>query len=738
MTRLTAWRLLAAFAFLLPCTPDRLQAAPEQSLDPRSLAGEVTIYRDDYGVPHIDGKTDAAVAFGFAYAQAEDNFWQVEDSFIMGIARYGEVLGERGIDNDLLNRAFEIADRSPADFEKLDPNTRSIMVAFTAGLNYYLEKNPEVKPRIITKFEPWHMLAHGRMVALDYIFRTKYLPRRYMPKRWEKVYPPAGGSNAWAIAPSRTKDKTTILFCNPHQPSYGYGQFYEAHLRSGEGLNVSGATFFGAPTLGIAHNEYLGWSHTVNRPDTVDYWDEVFDDPANPLKYRYADGYRTAVEWKKTFKIKQGTRLIEREYSFKKTHHGPILAHIKGNIYRSFQMAKLYDTYWPSQHLKMGKARNFQEFQEAMRPIDFPFFNTVYADRDGNIYFVYNGAIPRRDPSINWDAPLDGTDPRTEWQGYHLFDELPQVLNPRTGYIQSCNSSPFTTTDDDNPLPIDFPDYMTEDGNVDNLRSKVSRLILRDLKDTSKADIERLAYDSRMYWPMTELPRYRLQYERLKETNPALASQVAPYIDHLLDWDCINTEECTQSPLIAEWYQELYGTLFPPDGELLPQYANNPDLRFAALVEAAKRLEKTHGSWKVRWGDIYRAQRHPNVADFLSIPFDDRKPSLPSIGVPGGLGAVLTQYYTPSVRIPLVKEMNKHYGIVGTSYMAVFEFKKDGVDGSSLIQYGSSGNPKSPHYMDQAKLLREKKFKPAIFDWKEITKSAKRTYRPGEEKSLAQ
>jgi penicillin amidase len=383
------------------------------------------------------------------------------------------------------------------------------------------------------------------------------------------------------------------------------------------------------------------------------------------------------------------------------------------------------------------RAKNLSEFKAAMSNIDMTFFNTVYADREGQIFFVYNGAIPRRDPHYDWTKTLDGTTSKTLWQGMHRFDELPSVHNPVSGFIQSCNSSPYTSTDDGNPLPIDFPKYMADDGDLDNLRSKVSRLILRDLKATTFEEIEKLAYDTRMYWPMVELPQYREGFPQLEKTNPTLAAKVRPLLTTLLDWDGRNREDCVQSTLCAAWYEIMYGTLYPPDGTLKHVYAQSIEKRYEALVEAAARLEKTFGKPLVPWGEVYRIQRHADVAEFLSIPFSDKKPSLPCVAVPGAMGAVFTQYYTPSIYVPFVKEMKKHYGVVGTSYIAVFEFGKDKIRGATLTQFGANSDPKSPHFFDQAKLMGEHKLRPELFDWKEVQEQAKRRYLPGEEARAA-
>lgn len=724
--------------------PSPASAESNHALDGDALASQVTIYRDRWGVPHIDGATDAACVFGMAYAQCEDYFWQVEDNYILGMGRYAEAHGRKGLNSDLLNRAFEIVPRSQADFATLEPAMQDMFAAFTAGINYYLKKHPEVRPRLIQNYEPWMVMAMGRHLLMEFAFRYTHLSGDFSPRstgeiwtaldtsRWNDPVRMQVGSNAWAIAGSRTKSGKAMLYINPHQPWFGFGQFYEGHLRSGEGWQFSGGTFFGNPLPGLGFNEYLGWAFTVNEPDIADAWIETFDDPANPLKYRYGDGYRTATEWKEIIKIKQGDKLQEKEFTFRKTHHGPIVRKQDDVHYLSAMIAKLYDGNLLRQVLKLVRAKNFDQWRSGMAMLNFQFMNTVYADRDGNIFYLYNGTIPRRDPSFDWSKPVDGSNPKTEWQGYHESYELPQVLNPPSGFVQSCNSTPFTATDDGNPLAGDFPNYMVEDKHDDKRRAKISRYLLRGMHDITFDDWQRYALDTTLYWPMTQLPQFQRELESLKKTDPRLVAQVEPYFNHLLDWDCKCTSGSTQTTLCVAWYEELYGFGYPAE-TLKTEYIKEPKNKFKALIRAAAKLKGLFGDWKVAWGDVNRIQRHANVADFVDIPFDDSQPSLPCDGVHGPLGVAFVVYYTPSVNLPLLgRSMKKHYGVVGNTYMGCIEFA-DKPKAATLLQFGQSGVPNAPHYMDQAQLLSQRKFKPGLFDWDEIKAQAERIYKPGEE-----
>ena len=694
------------------------------------LAADVTIHRDEWGVPHIEGPTDASVAFGFAYAQAEDYFWQIEDTYAASLGRYAELYGEQGIDSDLLCRSFEIPRQAAADFPQVEPQLQAIGAAFAAGLNHYLARHPEVKPRLLTHFEPWHPLAYERFVLLKFLFGKSNAPDGQVKKLGDEMEA-ATGSNAWAIGPSRTKAGTAMLFANPHQPWFGYGQFYEGHVKSGEGLNFSGSTFFGGPLPTMGHNEFLGWSHTVNNPDVGDVWLETFDDLANKLNYRYGDGHRQATAWKESLRIRTADGFREQSYPLRKTHHGPLVARKDDHHFLAVRIARLSEGSRLRQALRMSKAKNFAEWRAAMAELNLQMFNTCYADRQGNIFYVYNGAIPKRDPGFDWTKPVDGSDPRTEWQGVHAFDDLPQTLNPVSGYVQNCNSTPFTTTDEGNPAIGDFPAYMAEDRFDDKRRAKVSRMLLRQMRDVTFDQWQTAAFDTTLYWPLVNLPRLALELKELHAADPTLATQAQPYLDHLLAWDCRSAIDSTQTTLCALWYEDLYGRGYPVE-TLKAEFIESPALKFQALVKTAEKLKVFYGNWRVPWGEISRMQRHANFAynkseDGLKIPFSDAKPSLPCAGAPGPLGVVFNTYYAPPS-----PQHKKQYGLVGASFVGVYEFSNP-VKAATVLQFGESANPDSPHFMDQAALYSKQQFKPAWFDWSEVLAHAKQSYHPGAE-----
>lgn len=738
------WIQFAFLAFLLTTLLAFVDAAE---------SGTVTIQRDEWGVAHIQGKTHADTFFGMGYAQAEDYFWQLEDTCVRSLGRYAEVVGETGLASDILNRSFEIASRSKDDFRKLQPDHQLMAAAYTDGINRYLATHPDIKPRLLKQFEPWYVLAMDRHMILDFLYRRCHVKRpaargpmdiaSHVPQHsinqlvtdaWNVSAPAesefatevqaAIGSNAWAIAGSRTQSGHSMLFVNPHQPWYGMGQFHEVHVQNEEGLDFSGACFFGNPFPTIGHNQYLGWSYTVNNPDVADAWRVTFDDSARPLHYQFDGGYREATQWTETISVLQGEEFVPRPMTFRKTHHGPLVGKENETTFVAVQVAGMFDLKRVDQAWGMVLATNFAQWKSAISHCAIPMFNVVYADRDGNIFYAYNGTIPLRDPQFDWTKPVDGSDPRTDWKGTHSFDHLPQVFNPKSGFVQSCNSSPFTTTGnvDDDPRAENFPKYMLEDHDVDMRRSKMSRRLLNQSRHLTFEQLQKLAYDTTLYWPLTELPVLHREFERLRSTDPDLANEVAPMMDHLKDWDCKSTAESTQTTLCVAWYEELYGFGYPAE-TLKAEYADR--LRwFTALKVAANKLKGLHGSWKHPWGKAHRLQRVADQPDVQSagILVNGLAKSLPTAGAPGPLGIIHTVYSTPE--IPFVRP--QRFGVVGASYMSVVEFTNP-VRSVSIVPFGASGRATTRHFFDQAELYSTNRFKPAWFTKEEVTNHAKTT-----------
>jgi acyl-homoserine-lactone acylase len=672
---------------------------------PAQLEKQVTIYRDSYGVPHVYGATDAACVFGYIYAQAEDNFWQIEDSYIRSLGRAAEIHGAKALPEDLMVHALEIPRLAKAEYERSSPRMRELADALAAGLNHYLASNPNVKPRLLTRFEPWNVYAFNRY-ALYVMFLGKNTG--VAPESIVKLSSQIQGSNTWAIAPKKTSAGHAMLFINPHQPFFGPGQWYEGHVQSQQGWHVSGASFFGSGFPTIGHNENLGWSHTVNKPDVFDVWEETFDKADDPLAYKYGTTYRKAERW--TVPIKVGAET--KQFHFLKTHHGPVLGERNGKKL-SVKFARLEEGGQIEEWYEMGRAKNLAEFKKAMTRVAIPLFNTMYADREGNIFYVYNGAIPRRSTKFDWSKPVDGSDPETEWAGYHPFDELPQVENPKSGFAQNCNSTPFTTTVYDNPDPARFPAYMV--GEADTARARISRRILWNAEKFTFEDWAKAAFDTTIIEAETEIPRIVARWEEIRKQDPARAAKLTGPITELREWNHVSTVSSKAMTLFTSWYLRTHRTPLSPAGNAKADPLD-------ALEKAVDDLAKSFGTWEVAWGEVNRLQRAHTGGE---EGFDDRKSSIPVAGAPGDLGVVFNFYARPE------KDQKRRYGVAGHSFVSIVEFGPV-VKARSILVFGANSDPQSRNYTDQSELYAKQQFKPAYFSSAEVKSNAVRAYSPGQ------
>jgi penicillin amidase len=667
------------------------------------LARNVTIYRDTYGVPHVFGRTDASTVFGFAYAQAEDNFWRVEENFILALGRASELYGEKTLDEDRLNHALEIPRLAREEYARLDKHMRSLCDAYAAGFNYYLARHPDARPRLLTKIEPWYTLAFIRYNYFQNGFARDPSLRRLgiQTAALDSDLEPHTGSNGWVIGPSKSATGNAMLFINPHLPFFGPGQVYEGHVHSDEGWNFTGYTRFGFPLPYVGHNENGGWVSTDNAADLTDVYFETFDDASRPLAYKYGNGYRLATEHIEEIKVKTASGLETRKFTMRKTHHGPIVAARDGKLL-AVRMAKFESDGWLREWYDMTRATSLAAMKRAMTPLNMLFGNVMYADRQGNTWYLYNGAVPKRDPRFDWTKPVDGSDPATEWQGYHTIDELPQMTNPKTGWMQNCNTTPFLLTSEGNPDPKQFPKYMVQEG--DNPRGAISREILSSKAKFTFDEWKQVAFDTRVMNAVKRLPGL---LAALKQNDDSRLREVH---DELARWNQRSTNDSVAMTIFSLWHDRVGRD----------ENAN----QLAALKEVLDSLQRDFGTWKVAWGELTRLQR---IDESKDEDFQDSKPSLAVSGVNGNDGAVFTLYATPE------RGQKRRYGVAGGTYISVVEFAPK-VRALSIHTFGASGDPKSRHYMDQAALYTRGEFKPAWLTLEEIRANLESSYHPGEER----
>lgn len=678
------------------------------------LAAAVTITRDGFGVPHIEGPTDASVVFGLGYAQAEDNLPHLVDNFTRAIGRAALVHGREAVMDDQMTAALGIVPLARAEYARSTPRMRALYDAYVAGLNFYVSRHPGESISPLRQFEPWHPLA---------LLRYKYYLKEFVgyagldEQNYRPVFNPSPpespqGSNAWAIAPARSTSGAAMLLINPHVGFLGPAQYYESHLVSGEGWNFSGVGRYGFPFPYMGHSEILGWAHTDNYPDIGDLYVEHFDDPARPLAYRYGRGWRMARQTSHDIEVRDGNRITTESYVVRRTHHGPIVSDSEGRPL-SIRLARLEEGGWFDQWYDMSKARNFAQFRRALDRGAIAYMNIVYADRAGNIFYAYNGAVPRRRPGFDFLRPVDGADPNTEWRGYHRFRDLPQVLNPADGFVQNTNSSPFFTTASENPIESRFPAYMIGP-EIFNPRARVSRSILEGKRLFSFDDWTQAATDTRVWEAQRLIPELRAAFPAFANAQPEAASRVAPVLGTLEAWDQRGALDSIGMTIFVRWFLRMRAEGMPADAAR----------RLTLLDQTRADLERDFGDWRVAWGEVNRLQRRHWSG---SEAFDDGAPSLAVRGGPGWIGIVFNFYTAP----PTAR--GRAYGRMGNSYVSVVEFGPTQTRARSIVYFGQSGRPNSPHYFDQAPLYARGEFKPAPTTREEIAAAAAQTYHPGEE-----
>lgn len=686
---------LAAALLIAAC------AAAQPAWD--ALARKVTITRDRWGVPHIEGPTDASVVFGLMYAQAEDNFWQVEDDVVRGIGRAAELNGRPGVLNDLLNRAFEVNRLAREEYARMSADARSICDAWAAGLNHYLKSRPQVKHRLIEHYEPWMILALQLQSGVARAVQAGRLQRQEI----EAAFPPLAGllaqppepgseggdegSNMWAIAPAKSASGRALLLINPHIGFFGAGQRYEAHLMSAERLRVSGFAILATPYIRSGFTSKHGWSHTNNNADFADAWFERFDHPTDPLLYRYGQDWRRAEKWADTLRLKTAEGFRDIALEFRKTHHGPVLA-LRGGRPVSARVTGHDRGGQLEQRIAFARARNLAEFKAALAMRAIFGSNTIYADSRGNIFYIHGCTLPRRDPRFDWSSVLDGADPATDWQGYHDIADFPQFTNPPSGYLQNCNSTPFAAAGENSLDRSPYPALLAPEN--DNARAANSRRILTSRPKFSFGEWEKAALDTSVYTAREDIAKWSAAW-----ALQGLPSELEPLARELQSWDAISRNDSVA--------MTLYTHVRARSGD---------------LAAAKSALEALHGTWRVPYGEITRLQRIHTSG--TAEAFSDEKPSLPCPCGAGAFGMICVF----NTRRP--EGAKRSYGVSGNSYVAVVEFGRK-VRAKSLLVFGQSADPRSPHHFDQAPLYSGQLFKDAWIDKKDIRRHTERRYHPG-------
>ena len=692
-------------------------------------ADGITIIRDDWGVPHIYGKTDADVVFGLMYAQAEDDFNRVETNFINSQGRLAEAEGEKEIWRDLRMKLFIDPADLKAQYAKAEPWLKALMDAWAEGLNFYLATHSEVRPRVITRFEPWMALSFSEGSIGGDIEQVKL-------KALEAFYGgPAGaapsgvppepvlddepnGSNGIAIAGANTASGKPLLLINPHT-SFFFRE--EAQLVSEEGLNAYGALTWGQFFVYQGFNDKAGWMHTSSNVDNIDeYLETVTRHPDGRLTYRVGNDDR-ALE-SRTIKIpyKSGSGLSEKTFLVFRTHRGPIVRKADGKWVSVRLMHEPLKAL--TQSYQRTKARSIDEYKKVMAIHTNSSNNTLYADAAGNIAYFHSNFIPRRDPGFDFTKPVDGTNPATDWNGLLTFDESPNVVNPPNGWVFNTNNTPFSAAGANSPKQKDFPPYV--DSGWENPRGIQAVRLLTGKKGFTIDSLIATAYD-------TSLPELETQIPLLVKAHAAapnpLKAKLAEPIAVLAGWDH-RASLTSVATTVAMFYAEGLWKQIDEDirGNNAATYAQlrtgfTPQQRLETFDAAITKLQADFGTWKTPWGEVNRFQR---LTPDLEQKFDDALPSTPVMFALARWGSL------PSFAWSKYPKTKKWYGTTGNSFVAVVEFG-DRIRARAVTAGGLNSSPASKHFNDQAGRYASGNLRDVYFYRDQLTGHIEREYRPG-------
>jgi acyl-homoserine-lactone acylase len=708
-------RILLAFLFLLAAAAVYIFWPIREDLSHLANSGEgydARILRDTWGVPHVFGVTDADAAYGLAYAHAQDDFLTIQQTVLAARGRLATVYGPDAAPNDYMVQLLRIWDVVDANYETgLAADTRALLDGYAAGLNHHAglhsdEALPGLFPVSGRDMAAAAIHKSPLFFGLDQTLTELFAetrqntistraPQTFLPRdSWAALGQPMG-SNTFSVGPGRTANGETFLAINSHQPWQGPLTWYEAHVHSEDGWDAAGALLPGVPTIAHGHNRYLGWAFTVNSPDVVDVY--VLDiNPDNPNQYRF-DGEWLDLELREapiTVKLIGRLRWTVKEEVLWSVY-GPVIRRDHGTYavrYAGYGEIGLFEQLY-----RMNKATNFDEWQAAMRLGQIPVFNTGYADAEGNIYYLYNGLIPQRSEGYDWEQYLPGDTSETMWTEYLPFDQLPQVFNPPSGFVQNANSTPFQTTlGAGNPNPAAYSLTLGIETHLTNRALRALELFGSDESITAE-EFYTYKYDM-AYSADSDMAAY---LQRLFDADLPDDPAVQEAITLLQSWDLQTTPDNTAAALAILTVQPL---------DASPAEVSDEEL-ITHLQQAIETLQEHYGRLDVPWQEVNRLQRGGL-----------------NLGLGGG----------PDIMHAVYGDLNEDgqlIGHTGDSYVMLITWDSNGqVSSQSIHQYGSATlNPTSPHYADQSPLFVQRQLKPVWLDEADIRANLESEYRPGEE-----
>jgi acyl-homoserine lactone acylase PvdQ len=726
-----------AFAYV----PQDALATQSQELQRwEQQAKNVTIIRDDWGIAHISGKTDADAVFGMIYAQAEDDFNRIETNYLNSMGRLAESEGEAAVWRDLRMKIFIDPDEIKAQYQTSPAWLKVLMNAWADGLNFYLARHPQVAPKVIKRFEPWMALTFSEgsiggdieTINLDqlrafyengpYAVRSDFdLADDERADAERELTAEPTGSNGIAIAPANTIGRRALFLINPHTSFFFRS---ELQMTSNEGLNAYGAVTWGQFFIYQGFNERTGWMHTSSAADAIDSYLESVVKKGDRYYYKYGNEERpvTTSVIKVPYKTDKG--MAEKTFTVYRTHHGPIVRRTAGTDQWASVRLMQEPVKALTQSYARTKAKNYKEFKQTMELHTNSSNNTIYADADGNIAYFHANFIPRRDPKFDWGKSVDGSDPATEWQGLLSVDESPLLLNPASGWLYNANNSPWSAAGPNSPKKSDYPAYV--DGGVESARGLHAIRVLEKKKDFTLDSLIAAAYDSYLPWFEKPIPALVRAWDQRPASDP-LKAKLADQIAMLRAWDLRWSQTSVPTSLAVFWAEDVQrrvGGEARAGGMSAPEYIAaqvSAEHLLQSLADVSDKLAADFGTWKTPWGEINRFQRLTND---IVHPFNDAGPSIP-VGFTSAIWGSLASFGARSY-----KGSKKIYGTSGNSFVAAVEFGKT-VRAKAITAGGESGNPSSKHFNDQAKRYSTGALREVYFYPSQLKVHTERTYRPG-------
>lgn len=727
MARRTCCRVLAWLLLFAPTFASSAGADEGFAARCRAAASRVRIVRDDWGIAHVHGVSDADAVFGMIYAQAEDDFPRVETNYLNALGRLAEAEGESAVYQDLRMKLFIRPEELESRYAASPPWLRALMQAWADGLNCFLASHAEVQPRVLRHFEPWMALSFSegsiggdieqvKLAPLADLYggehRTARLARDPVPRE-------PGGSNGIAIAPGNTRDHHALLLINPHTTFFFRS---ELQMSSDDGLNAYGAVTWGQFFIYQGFNERVGWMHTSSGVNNVDFFRETIVWRGGKPYYRYGDSLRPVSVARVSVPYRTTTgEMAVRDFTTYRTHHGPVVRREGDHWISIALMQRPVEAL--TQSFQLTKARDHAAFMRAMALQANSSNNTVYADADGNIAYLHPQFVPRRDDRFDYTKTVDGADPRTDWKGLHTLDEVPHLLNPPSGWIANTNNWPYSAAGASSPKAADYPRYMDTAG--ENPRGLHAQSLLAERRDFTADALNVAAYDP--YLPAFErvLPALLRDYDGLPAADPLRASLADP-IAVLRAWDHRSSTHSVATTLAVLWGDELWQEAKQEaDDENVSVYEaladrTSPQQKMETLASVCRRLSQDFGSWRVPWGEMNRFQR---TTRDINPTFSDQARSTPIPFASGRWGALA------SFGARRYEGTSRYYGTSGNTFVAIVEFGPR-VSARAVSIGGESGDPESFHFSDQTARYADGALRKVYFYADELTGHIERQYRP--------